>query len=260
LDNGSVRVGVNVDHGAAIGHLSVGGDNVLDSNDTGRYVQQSFYGNDIGGNWNGNPWPFNPVQGGSWDGDTSEVTEFCNNGVTLYAKTIPLDWGDTGPTPCVMEEWISLEGDTAVIRFRFQYDGDWSNDPRHQEVPAVFVRRDLENLTYYAGNAPWTGAAVTRILPNRLETDGNQYINFDEPWLAYLDDQDWGVGLYKRDEDYATCYRFGDLGANGATSYFAFLDTLALTPGFVHDYTLYAKIGTLTELRAAFTDLYEQGK
>lgn len=259
LDNGLAHISVNVNHGAAIGHFAVGGINVLDSNDTGRYLQQSFYGDDMGGSWHGNPWPFNPVQGGSADGDPSPVTEFCNDGTTLYAKTIPMDWGGLGLTPCVMEEWITLIGDVAYIRFRFEYAGDWDNSPRHQEVPAFFVLRELEWLTYYEGSAPWTGGAVTQILPNRLETQGNQYVSFDEPWLAYLDDSDWGVGLYKRDEDYATCYRYGELTDSDATSYFAFLDTFGLTQGLVHEYTVYLKIGTLTELRAAFQQLHQAG-
>ena len=129
----------------------------------------------------------------------------------------------------------------------------------HQEVPAFFVMRRFENLTYYDGNAPWTGGAVAQILPNQLETQGNQYISFNETWLAYLDASGLGVGLYKRGEDHATCYRYGDIGDSSATSYFAFLDTFALTPGLVHEYTLHAKLGTLTELRAAFADYYQQG-
>jgi hypothetical protein len=257
LDNGIAKVGVNVDHGAAVGHFSAGGVNVLDSNDTGRYLQQSYYGDHMGGSWHGDPWRFNPVQGGSSDEVPSPVSSFCNDGNTLYARTEPLDWGNTGATPSVMEEWIRLEGDTAVFRFRFEYTGAWGNAPAHQEVPAFFVDRDLENLTFYQGGAPWTGAAVTQILPQRLETDGNQYINFDEPWLAYLDSSGWGVGLYKEGEDSATCYRYGDLGEKGSTSYFAFLDTFALTPGLVHEYTLHAKIGTLSDLRAAFAQLHQ---
>lgn len=259
LDNGVVRIGVNVDHGAAIGHFSLAGINVLDSNDTGRYLQQSYYGDHIGGSWNGDPWPFNPVQGGSSDEVPSDVTEFCNDGVTLYAKTIPEDWGNTGVTPCVMEEWIALLGSIAMVRFRFTYDGTWDNAPAHQEVPALFVRRDLDLLTYYEGGAPWTGAPLTRITPNRLETQGNQYVTFDEPWLAYLNADDLGVGLYKRGEDEATCYLYGDLNQNTATSYYAFLDTFALTQGLVHEYTLYAKLGDVADLRAAFQQLYEMG-
>jgi len=44
-----------------------------------------------------------------------------------------------------------------------------------------------------------------------------------------------------------------------ATAYFAFLDTWALTPGLVHEYRLYAKIGTLTELRSACQGFFESG-
>ncbi len=259
LDNGTARVGVDLDYGAAIGHFSAGGVNVLDSNDSGRYLQQSYYGDYVGGSWHGEPWNFNPVQGGSSDNEPSPVTEFCNNGTMLYAKTIPQDWGGTGLTPCVMEEWITLEDDVAVIKFRFEYNGDWDNAARHQEVPALFVKRELEHLTYYQGSSPWTGDTLTQILPYDLETQGNQYISFTEPWLAYLDGSDWGIGLYKRDEDQATCYLFQQIGDGSATSYYAFLDTFALTPGMVHEYTLYAKIGALADLRPAFAQLYADG-
>ena len=53
LDNGQVKIGVNVGHGAAIGVLEVDGKNVLNNADNGRYLQQSYYGKDIGGSWNG---------------------------------------------------------------------------------------------------------------------------------------------------------------------------------------------------------------
>lgn len=261
LENGWVRVGADMRRGAAIGHFSslTSDGNILDENDTGRYLQQSYYGDDKGGSWNGDPWAFNPVQGGDSDNVPSEVVDYCNDGSTLYAKTIPRDWGGLGVTPTVMEEWITLVADIAVIRFRFEYLGDWNNAARHQEVPAFFVRREFEHLTYYQGNAPWTGAGLTSILPNQLLTDGNQYINFNEPWLAYLNASDWGVGLYKRGEDNATCYRYQSIGDSSATSYFAMLDTFALTTGMVHDYTIYMKIGSGPELRSKFMQLYQAG-
>ena len=259
LDNGIARIGVDLSFGGAIGHFSVNDYNVLNSSDSGRYLQQSFYGADIGGSWHDMPWAFNPVQGGSSENDPSEVTEFCNNGTHLYAKTIPLDWGGTGVTPTVMEEWITLDGDMAIIRFRFEYQGDWDNPEKHQEVPALFVQRELEHLNYYEGNAPWTGGELQDKLPYDLEMQGNEYINFTESWLAYVNADNWGIGLYKRDEDFATCYRYSTIGNNAATSYFAFIDAFALTPGVVHDYVLYAKIGDLTDIRAKFYELHQQG-
>lgn len=123
------------------------------------------------------------------------------------------------------------------------------------------VRRYLENLTFYQGGAPWTGGAVTQVVPIRLEnvTDSQTIVSFDENWLAYLGAANWGVGLFKAGEDSATSYTFGDIGDGSATSYFALLDTFALTPGLVHDYTLYAKVGTLDEMRAAFALLHDRG-
>ena len=33
---------------------------------------------------------------------------------------------------------LALAGDVAVVRFRFEYQEDWDNAARHQEVPALF--------------------------------------------------------------------------------------------------------------------------
>jgi len=68
LDNGEVRLGVNLNAGGCIGWFSVSGsqDNLLNAYDVGRYVQQSYYGDEDGSDWNGKPWRYNPVQGGSW--------------------------------------------------------------------------------------------------------------------------------------------------------------------------------------------------
>jgi hypothetical protein len=77
LDNGKVRLGVNLNAGACIGWFSKSGsqDNLLNAYDVGRYVQQSYYGDEDGSDWNGKPWRYNPVQGGSWKNVPAEVME-----------------------------------------------------------------------------------------------------------------------------------------------------------------------------------------
>ena len=122
------------------------------------------------------------------------------------------------------------------------------------------TRRDLERLTFYDGASPCTNGALTQIFPNLLLTSGNQYVSFTEDWLAYVDQNGWGVGLYKRGEHDATAYRYLSIGQTSATSYFAFLDTTALIPGYVNDYTLYAKVGNISQLRDAFGALHQAGR
>jgi hypothetical protein len=54
LDNGKVRLGANMDAGGACGWFSHSrsSDNVLNTYDHGRYLQQSYYGDT---DWNGKP-------------------------------------------------------------------------------------------------------------------------------------------------------------------------------------------------------------
>jgi len=262
LDNGKVRVGVNLYYGASIGLISAGSENIIDTDDNGRYISQSFYGTSPAhrGKWQNIAWDFNPVQGGASDGTPSRVTEFCNDGTTMYAKTIPQDWGNQGETHTVMEQWIALRGDIVEIHYRFEYLEEWVNGSTDQETPAIYVRRDLENLVYYSGDQPWKMEPVTHYQPFRLETNGNDYLSFTESWLAYVNANDWGIGFYKKDEKNATCFRVGEIGDPSSTSYFAFLDSRSLVPGMVHEYTIYGQIGSLDKLRATFYSLHEQGK
>ena len=70
LDNGTIRVGVDKSRGACIGFFGETGTerNVLNHYDHGRFIQQSYYGDPDGSDWNGKPWRYNPIQGGSWRG------------------------------------------------------------------------------------------------------------------------------------------------------------------------------------------------
>ena len=97
LDNGVVKVGIDTTKGGSITYLSVSGttNNVINSSDLGREVQQSYYSgpnpynpsNNINPSWN--PWPWNPIQSGDSYGNASRVLTNSNNGQTIYVKCIP---------------------------------------------------------------------------------------------------------------------------------------------------------------------------
>ncbi|NRB76080.1 MAG: hypothetical protein HRU46_17100, partial [Verrucomicrobiales bacterium] len=78
LDNGTIRIGVNRSAGATLGWFSLSqvDFNYLNRFDLGRYLQQSWYGDEDGSDWNGKPWRWNPVQGGNWQYVPAEVTSF----------------------------------------------------------------------------------------------------------------------------------------------------------------------------------------
>jgi hypothetical protein len=55
IENGSLKVGVDPDRGGALCWLGRGGsgENLLNAYDCGRYIQQSYYGEEDGSDWNG---------------------------------------------------------------------------------------------------------------------------------------------------------------------------------------------------------------
>lgn len=252
LDNGSVQIGVDVNHGAAIGIFarSSDGHNFLNSTDAGRYMQQSYYGNPNGGVWNGMPWVFNPVQGGDAFHNPSQLLEFSNNSTTIYAKTRPKDWAlNNVDTPSLMEEWITLRGDVAHVRFRFTYTGTETHNVRDQEVPAFFVQPQTKHLVYYGGSSPWTGSPVTKVIPPTLGQQPQMYFTPTEGWAAYVNDAGYGIGLYHPGVRKGTAYFCGNC------SYFALLDVFGISQGFVYDYNAYLKIGTVAQIRDTFNNI-----
>ena len=256
LDNGTIRLGINRSAGGAIGWFSPSGSgrNLLNHYDHGRYLQQSWYGDPDGSDWNGKPWVWNPVQGGGWQGQPAETLESRAESPTeFYAKTRPAHWATGEPVEdVVFEEWVFLEGDTARIRFRMTYSGDKAHAPRHQEFPAVFIDDQLTTLVHYDGEKPWTGDTLSRSEPGWP----NERRTIAENWAAYVDPKtNRGVGVYVPIADTITCYRFSQPGQKGACSYFAPVKTMAITPGFQFEYEVWLTSGSVEDIRKRFAAL-----
>src|SRR4051794_10145788 len=121
LNNGRFKLGVRTDSGACLDYfgLSTSGPNIVNSFDRGRFIQQSYYGNPDGSSWSGYPWRWNPVQGGSANGQPSTLLSFSNTGKMIYAKTMPRRWSTGGNAPRVsMEEWIQLHPNYAHVHYK----------------------------------------------------------------------------------------------------------------------------------------------
>ncbi|MCB1061687.1 MAG: hypothetical protein KDN20_02060 [Verrucomicrobiae bacterium] len=259
LDNGEIRLGVNRSAGAAIGWFSESGKgvNLLNHYDHGRYLQQSWYGDADGSDWNGKPWVWNPVQGGGWRGEPAETLELIADSATaLSAKTRPTHWATGKPIDDVIfEQWITLEGPVARVHFRMTYTGEKVNQPRHQELPAVFINDQLTTLVHYDGDAPWTGAELSKSEPGWP----NERREITEHWAAYIDPAtNRGVGVYVPVADTITCYRFSKPGAKGACSYFAPVKTMAIVPGFTFEYEIYLTKGTPEAMRNRFAAIHRK--
>jgi hypothetical protein len=253
LSNGKIKIGLDLSSGGSIFWFSELPEdrNLLNHHDRGRFIQQSYYGKKDGSKWVEKPWCWNPVQGGDYRGKPARLLETRESKAEIYVRSIPINWaGGEELDECRMEEWITLKGKVACLRFRFSYKGDTSHPARHQELPAVFVDHTLSELVYYQGKKPWTAEAL------RKETPGwpNEYRDIDEEWAAFTGPDGRGLAVYFPGTRQITCYRHpGEAGPKGGgCSYFAPIQTLAITPGFVHDYQIYLTIGTAEEMRARF--------
>jgi hypothetical protein len=249
LDNGQIRLGVKKTSGAAIGYLSPSGSkkNLLNHLDHGRLVQQSYYGDPDGSRWDKQPWRWNPVQGGDWQGRASELLESRADENALYAKVQPRHWASGEKlTDVVMEERIDLQGRVAHVVFTMTYRGEKRHGRTSQEVPAFFAEPEFSTLALYDGPQPWTGGALNRTKPGWP----NETRRMTEHWAAYLDERNFGVGAYVPIADHLTCYRYQ--AGKSSCSYFAPLIEMAITPGVEFKYDLYLTVGNIEDIRATF--------
>ncbi len=253
LTNSFLRVGVKTTSGAGLAWISdaSGRTNWLNHFDKGRLIQQSYYGDKDGSKWNGQEWRWNPVQGGEWKGTPSQLLETKVSATEIYARLHPRNWGGGELlTNVVMEEKIRLDGSVARVHFKMTYTGTNTHELRHQEVPAVFVEPELATLVHFDGELPWTGAALTRSIPGWP----NESRRITENWAAYVNAQDFGLGVMVPVANELTCYRYaaGYTSTEGACSYFAPLVKFAITPGFVFEYDVFLTLGTPEEIRERF--------
>jgi hypothetical protein len=253
IDNGDVKIGVDLDSGGSIFWFSElpGDRNLLNHHDRGRFIQQSYYGKPDGSRWVEKAWRWNPVQGGDYKGKPARVLETRGSKDGLYVKSVPVNWaGGEELDECRMEEWISLHGKVARIRFRFTYSGTTEHPPAHQELPAVFVDHDLADLVFYKGDQPWTGAPLAKERPGWP----NEGRVATEEWAGYVGPDGRGLGVFFPSSPKLTSYRHpGQPGPKGGgCSYFAPVQTLRIKPGFVHDYTIHLTIGSAEEMRRRF--------
>ena len=251
IDNGELRLGVKKSSGAGIAYLALsGGGNVINHWDRGRLVQQSYYGEKDDSLWNKQPWRWNPVQGGDWRGSPARVLEFKSERTSLYAKTVGKHWASGADlTNVIFEEWISLTGKLAHVKFKMAYTGTNSHPKISHELPAVFVEPQFDTLLVYEGAKPWTGDAVSRSKPGWP----NESRKFTEHWAADVDTNNFGVGAFVPVADQITCYRFGDgKREHGSCSYFAPLKNFAITPGMQFEYEVWLTIGSAKEVRERF--------
>ncbi len=263
LDNGLIRIGVDLAHGGSIGFLADARDgaNIVNIHDLGRYIGPSFYAGpqpfgEAHPNWRG--WPWNPVSAGDVYGNPSEVLEYYNDGTTLYVKSAPLQWALKRVSgECMFESWITLDGRTVRVRHRLTNQrADQKQYPAmDQELPAIYTIARLHRLVTYTGSAPFTSAPTTEIpkqpSPNGELTWSRFYAT--EHWAALVDETGWGLGVI-----HPGVYQFwggfhGQPGAgrpqDDATGYIAPVRREVLDHDIEYEYSYLLVLDTLENIR-----------
>jgi hypothetical protein len=265
IENGTIRVGVDLSIGGAVTHVShvERSGNLINSHDWGRQIQMSFYsgphnyqreGKRKAKHWGGFPW--NPIQSGDSFGNGSRVLESRNTGTALYVRSVPMLWPmDNDPGQCTFETWIELEGSTFRFRGRLNNRrGDTTQyRPFHQEVPAVYTNGVWHRLMTYVGERPFTDGPLTEVRKTAREPWPWSKWLASESWAALVDETGWGIGVwhpgvYEYHGGFAG--RRGSGGPkDGPTGYVSPMHTDVLDHDIVYEYSCVFVVGSLTGIR-----------
>ena len=274
LDNGEVRIGMDLALGGAVTFLSGKGHpgNLINSADLGRQIQMSHYSG---------PWPYkvgdkkphpawvglgwNPIQTGDCHLNPSEVVEHRNNGKELYIRCLPMQWPlDQVRGDCVFETWTTLDG--PLVRMRFRCTNRRADKTPYracpQELPAVYTISRLGRLMSYTGDQPFSGAPLTHVTNDwRRPWPWTRFLA-TEGWAALVDDSGWGLGVFKADGLEFHGGLHGDARSDdpkhGSTAYVAPIHHEHFDHNLVYEHRTEFLVGRLEEMRRRFNAMADR--
>jgi len=264
LDNGVVKVGVDLAKGGSITYLSLSGstNNIVNNYDLGRQIQQSYYSgpqpynpsNNINPAWP--DWPWNPIQTGDSYGNRSVVLASSNNGQMLYVKCRPMQWALSNvPGQCTFEAWLRLTNNVIIVSNRLlnaRTDTTQQFAAMDQELPAVYTIGKLYRLFSYAGDAPFTGGPLTNFPSVGPPADWNVWVA-SESWAAMVNSSNWGLGIYSPGAMLFAGGFHGTTNSGGPsddpTGYIAPVQSEVLDSNIEYNYTYSLILGTLQQIR-----------
>lgn len=243
--------------------------NLINRNDPGRLVQQSYYGT-LGdgyepGEYMGNKWSYNPVQGGNQFGEASKIVDIITSENSLYIKCRPLDWAKPAEniTPSYMEATYTLQKGLVDVSCRFVDFSGYKSVTTTQEMPAFYCIEPFNRFVYYGGNSPWTNDPNLSYENKLIFWPDAGYPNFNstENWAAFIGEYDdsFGIGIYVPSEPsfLAGVYerektQNSDPSKDGTTSYIAAVEWLEFASFKPIEYNYCISTGTVNEMRSSF--------
>jgi hypothetical protein len=282
LENEYVKLGVDLRLGGAVTVLidkQRDGRNLINSHDWGRQVQMSFYsgpkpfippsGKQPTERWAELGW--NPIQSGDVGGNRSEVLESRNDGESIYAKCVPMQWPHRNvPCECTFECTYRLNGNAVEATCAINNDrpDNTQYQGRSQELPAVYTNGPWYKLVTYIGDQPFAGQPLS-VLVNKGDERGWPWLHFYAPehWTALVDEDDFGLGVYQPiSSDFLGGFHGGDdsKGAGGEkdvqTGYISPLSQEILDHNIRYEYEYALVVGSLDEIRQyAYTQNIKRG-
>ena len=164
------------------------------------------------------------------------------------------------PAEAEMEQWTVLDSNVIKVKNRLtchRTDNTYGEGIlKDQELPAVYPISALKNLYTYFGNAPFTNAPLSNPTVVNLSSGfWGVYRNdtVTENWMAFVDDNLWGMGVYNPNTADFLAGMAGSPGGESnvsSTSYIAPVKKEALYKNSVYEYEYYLVIGTLSEMRS----------
>ena len=279
IENDRFKVGIRLLWGGGICYISDGRNpvsgmtNLVNQADTGRLIQQSYYGTGPNGeytpgNFNNSDWRYNPVQGGDKYQNHSRIIDIVAGKMSVYVKSQPQDWSLDGQiTPSYMENTYTLYDDHIRVDNRFVDFSGWEHPSVHQELPAFYTVSCLDRFTWYDGTEPWTNDTLS--FRDDLHFWGDPQYAADsrfflresntETWSAWTTpEKDYGIGLYVPNIDMFYAGKHAYNGSkdpyDGACNYVAPLNQMQMVSYQPIEYSYIMTTGSVEEIRAVFTE------
>ena len=237
--------------------------NLINCNDTGRLIQQSYYGTGNSDEYQGsyygdNLWNYNPVQGGNQYNESSKIVDLVIEEDSIYIKCRPLDWAKSAEyiTPSYMEAEYSFTGATVSVSCRFIDFSGYSAVYTTQEMPAFYCVEPLNTFVYYNEDKLFVEDSL-------IFWPDAGYPNFisDENWAAFIGqfDDSFGIGVLTPGENTFLSGVFSrgntsssDPASESPTSYIAVVKHMTFESFKPIEYNFYITTGTTQEMRENF--------
>ena len=277
IESSRYKLGIKLTWGGAVCYLEdknvriSGLKNLINQHDTGRLLQQSYYGtygNDefTPGTSFGVSWRYNPVQGGDQYGHESRIIDmrFDEDGKTAYIKCQPLDWAKSNYfTPFYMEDTYTVTDEYIKVDNRFVDFSGWEHPAAGQEIPALYIVSYFSRFVYYAGENSWQDDELTYKDdlpfwgPYPAETTFLMKGENTEIWGAFFNPEDnFGIGLYTPNIDKLGAGRYNYDGsknsASDSTNVIGGANTLKIVSFKPVEYSYLVTTGSVDEIRAMF--------